>query len=76
MLFYTTSYALVENDQGQVRKTHDEAPLALRNDMTRNNTAERALYAQITLEGLLNSWEHNLPARKIYTVSHTNPLDP
>ena len=76
MLFHVLSYALVENNQEHVRRTRDEAPPAMRNEMNRNNAVERAFYAQIALEDLLHAWEHKPPASKIYIIARTEPLDP
>ena len=66
----------VENNQDQLQKIKAEAPPAIRSEIGRNNAAERAFYAQIAMEELLNAWEHRPPSNKIYIVARTEPQDP
>ena len=76
LLFHTISYVSVENNPEQLQNIRSEAPPAVRQEIGRNNAAERAFFAQIAMEDLLNAWEHRPPSNKIYIVARTEPQDP
>ena len=76
LLFHMLSYDSIENNQSQLQKVRAEAPPDVRHEMSRNNAAERAFFAQIAMEDLLSTWEHAPPSNKIFIVARTEPQDP